>query len=114
MRIIDACCFLIGPAALKGPYDSSGFPVGCKSACLVDSNPSASTCFEIHFWSTNHTVANSPNCCSGSHSTAATCPSSGVSYYSYFSTLVLVLNSKQKLTSQSRTKLPQLLRLCLR
>ena len=23
----------IGPAALKGPFDSSGFPVGCKSAC---------------------------------------------------------------------------------
>ncbi|KAJ3492257.1 hypothetical protein NLI96_g154 [Meripilus lineatus] len=55
------------PAALKGPYDSSGFPVGCKSACLVDSNPT-----------------NSANCCSGSHNTPATCPASGVQYYSYF------------------------------
>ena len=26
----------ICPAALKGPYDSSGFPVGCKSACLAN------------------------------------------------------------------------------
>ncbi|THH00317.1 hypothetical protein EW026_g2216 [Hermanssonia centrifuga] len=57
------------PAALKGPYDSTGFPVGCKSACVanLDGNPS-----------------NSPNCCSGSFDTPATCPSSGVAYYSYF------------------------------
>lgn len=54
------------PAALKGPYDSSGFPVGCKSACLVDSNPT-----------------NSPACCSGSHNTPATCPTSGVPYYRF-------------------------------
>jgi hypothetical protein len=27
---------LIGPAPLKGPYDSSGFPVGCKSSCLAN------------------------------------------------------------------------------
>ncbi|PVG04005.1 thaumatin-like protein [Serendipita vermifera] len=57
------------PAPLKGPYDSSGFPVGCRSACEANlsGNP-----------------ANSPNCCSGSYSTPATCPSSGVKYYSYF------------------------------
>jgi len=57
------------PAALKGPFDSTGFPVGCKSACLANlsGNP-----------------ANSPNCCSGSFSTPATCPSSGVEFYSYF------------------------------
>jgi len=55
------------PAALIGPFDSSGFPVGCKSACLVDPDPS-----------------NSPNCCSGQYSTPATCPPSGVEYYSYF------------------------------
>jgi hypothetical protein len=31
----------ICPAALAGPFDSSGFPVGCKSACLanLDGNP---------------------------------------------------------------------------
>jgi len=55
------------PAKLKGPYDASGFPVGCKSDCLVDSNP-----------------GNSPSCCSGSHNTPATCPPSGVPDYKYF------------------------------
>ncbi|KAI0801783.1 thaumatin-like protein [Irpex lacteus] len=57
------------PAPLKGPFDSSGFPVGCKSACLANLDGNQ---------------ADSPNCCSGSHNTAATCPSSGVQYYSYF------------------------------
>ncbi|EDR10333.1 thaumatin-like protein [Laccaria bicolor S238N-H82] len=57
------------PTPLKGPFDSTGFPVGCKSACNanLDGNP-----------------GNSANCCSGSHNTAATCPSSGVQFYSYF------------------------------
>ncbi|KAG8935569.1 hypothetical protein FRC03_007486 [Tulasnella sp. 419] len=55
------------PAALKGPYDSSGFPVGCKSDCLVDPNPT-----------------NSKSCCSGQYSTPATCPPSGVPNYNYF------------------------------
>jgi hypothetical protein len=45
----------------------NGKIVGCKSACLVDSNPT-----------------DSPNCCSGSHNTADTCPPSGVSHYDYF------------------------------
>jgi len=58
------------PSALQGPFDSSGFPVGCKSACYVDS--------------LNGNAGNSPNCCSGSYDTAATCPSSGVEDYSYF------------------------------
>ncbi|KAF5348842.1 hypothetical protein D9756_009712 [Leucocoprinus leucothites] len=57
------------PAPLKGPYDSSGFPVGCKSACVANLDGNQ---------------GNSPNCCSGSHSTPGTCPSSGVAYYSYF------------------------------
>ncbi|KAK7683688.1 hypothetical protein QCA50_013064 [Cerrena zonata] len=55
------------PSQLKGPFDGNGTPVGCKSACLVDPNP-----------------GNSANCCSGSHNTAATCPPSGVQFYSYF------------------------------
>ncbi|KAF8326831.1 thaumatin [Cantharellus anzutake] len=55
------------PASLKGPFDSTGFPVGCKSDCLVDPNPS-----------------NSPSCCSGQYSTPATCPPSGVPHYNYF------------------------------
>ncbi|ESK92281.1 thaumatin-like protein [Moniliophthora roreri MCA 2997] len=57
------------PAPLKGPFDSTGFPVGCKSACFanLDGHPQ-----------------DSANCCSGSHNTPQTCPSSGVQYYSYF------------------------------
>ncbi|TEB24306.1 thaumatin-like protein [Coprinellus micaceus] len=57
------------PAPLKGPFDASGFPVGCKSACFanLDGNP-----------------GNSANCCTGSHNTPATCPASGVQFYSYF------------------------------
>ena len=58
-----------GPDGLKGPFDSTGFPVGCKSDCLVDPNP-----------------GDSPSCCSGSHNTPQTCPNSGVPNYSYFST----------------------------
>jgi hypothetical protein len=54
------------PSALKGPFDGSGFPVGCKSACLIDPNPT-----------------NSAACCSGSHNTPATCPTSGVPYYRF-------------------------------
>ncbi|KAH9947762.1 thaumatin-like protein [Amylocystis lapponica] len=58
------------PSAIAGPFDSSGAAVGCKSACdaNLDGIP----------------VPNSGNCCSGDHSTAATCPSSNVQYYSYF------------------------------
>nr|ALA44967.1 thaumatin-like protein 5 [Moniliophthora perniciosa] len=50
------------PAQLK-------VPGGCKSACVanLDGNPQ-----------------DSPNCCSGSHNTPATCPSSGVQFFSYF------------------------------
>jgi len=57
------------PEALAGPFDTTGYPVGCKSACVanVDGNPT-----------------NSPNCCSGSFDTPQTCPSSGVAYYWFF------------------------------
>ncbi|KAJ6451305.1 thaumatin [Mycena sanguinolenta] len=58
------------PAALKGPFDSSGFPVGCSSACNIDA--------------LNGNAGNSPNCCTGQFSTPQTCPSSGVLDYSYF------------------------------
>ncbi|KAJ7633609.1 Osmotin thaumatin-like protein [Mycena polygramma] len=58
------------PASQIGPYDSSGYPVGCKSACLVDALAG--------------NAGDSPNCCSGSHDTAATCPPSGVTNYAYF------------------------------
>jgi len=59
----------ICPAPLKGPLDSTGFPVGCKSACVAGlaSDPN-----------------NSPNCCNGIYNGAANCPSSGVQYYNFF------------------------------
>ena len=67
MRILLTCA--AGPAPLKGPYDSTGFPVGCKSACEAGLGD----------------PVNNPNCCTGTHNTPATCPSSGVQYYDYFS-----------------------------
>ncbi|KAF8188170.1 thaumatin [Mycena galopus ATCC 62051] len=70
---IPSCPVDLGPdcpTLLIGPFDSTGFPVGCKSACLVDA--------------LNGDAANSPNCCSGQYDTEATCPSSGVTDYSYF------------------------------
>ncbi|CDO70879.1 hypothetical protein BN946_scf184804.g11 [Trametes cinnabarina] len=57
------------PDPLKGPFDSTGFPVGCKSACAAGLGD----------------PTNNPNCCTGTHNTPATCPPSGVQYYSYFS-----------------------------
>ncbi|OCH86745.1 thaumatin-like protein [Obba rivulosa] len=59
----------ICPSPIQGPFDSTGFPVGCSSACSanLDGDPT-----------------NSANCCSGSFDTAATCPSSGVEFYSFF------------------------------
>ncbi|KZT04937.1 thaumatin-like protein [Laetiporus sulphureus 93-53] len=62
---LDATC----PSALVGPTNSTGGVLGCKSAC--DANVGGD-------------YANSPDCCTGSYGTAATCPSSGVSYYSFF------------------------------
>ncbi|RPD61751.1 thaumatin-like protein [Lentinus tigrinus ALCF2SS1-7] len=56
------------PAELKGPFDSSGSPVGCKSSCEAGLGD----------------PVNNPNCCTGTHGTPATCPPSGVAYYSYF------------------------------
>ncbi|KAA1473933.1 thaumatin-like protein [Dentipellis sp. KUC8613] len=57
------------PGQIAGPRDSSGRVEGCRSACQAGLAPDP---------------GNSPNCCTGSHSTPATCPASGVQYYSYF------------------------------
>jgi hypothetical protein len=78
-----------GPSAQKGPFDASGFAVGCNSACNVDAlNGKAgihsSPCHLGHFLS-HISSENSPNCCSGQYGTKATCPSSGVANYAYFS-----------------------------
>lgn len=56
------------PAELQDK-DGAGNVVGCLSSCAanLDGNP-----------------ADSPNCCSGSHNTPATCPASGVQFLDYF------------------------------
>ncbi|KAI0635703.1 Osmotin thaumatin-like protein [Trametes polyzona] len=56
------------PAPLKGPVDSKGNVVGCKSACAAGLGG----------------ATNNPNCCTGTHNTPATCPPTGVQFYSYF------------------------------
>ncbi|CAE6470644.1 unnamed protein product [Rhizoctonia solani] len=56
------------PEPLKGPVDANGTVAACKSACLAQLSP----------------PANSPSCCTGDFNTPATCPPSGVEYYSYF------------------------------
>ncbi|KAI0710077.1 thaumatin-like protein [Earliella scabrosa] len=55
------------PAELKGPFDASGFPVGCKSACVAGIGDRAR------------------NCCMDEFSSGpGACQSSGVAFYSYF------------------------------
>ncbi|KAJ6502908.1 thaumatin-like protein [Mycena vitilis] len=49
--------------------DSSGAIAGCLSACAANLDGNS---------------GDSANCCSGSHNTQPTCPSSGVQFYSYF------------------------------
>ncbi|GAA5868370.1 hypothetical protein JCM8547_002168 [Rhodosporidiobolus lusitaniae] len=61
---INAVC----PSVLQ-KKDSSGAVVGCYTACAANLDGNQ---------------ADSANCCSGSHNTPATCPSSGVQYYSTF------------------------------
>ncbi|KAF8271632.1 Osmotin thaumatin-like protein [Lactarius quietus] len=60
------------PAPLKGPFDSTGYPVGCNSACCAGLAPDPN---------------NDPNCCTGKYSTATTCSNSTVQYYSFFKSL---------------------------
>ncbi|KAH9020948.1 thaumatin-like protein [Lactarius pseudohatsudake] len=58
------------PAPLQGPYGWTEFPVGCKSASAAGLVPDSD---------------DSPNCCTGSYNTVATCPSlTGVQYYYYY------------------------------
>jgi len=49
--------------------DSNGITIGCLSACQANLDG-------------NHN--DSANCCTGSHNTPNTCPTSGVKYYDYF------------------------------
>jgi hypothetical protein len=62
---------------------------------------------------------NSPNCCTGSHNTAATCPPSGVQFYSYFSACtparrLLLSGLADRAMGADREQLPEHLRLRLR
>jgi hypothetical protein len=80
---------LLGPSVLAY-RDSSGIVVGCKSACFANlsgnSGIQPSVPFTIRLRPTELLVlANSPDCCTGSFNTPATCPASGVEYYHYFS-----------------------------
>lgn len=76
------------PAPLKGPFDSTGFPVGCKSACVANvGGNQGMQCFisSRHIFVYKRLfLGNSPNCCTGSHNLPQTCPPSGVAYYDYF------------------------------
>ncbi|KAF8153129.1 thaumatin [Crassisporium funariophilum] len=73
------------PAPLKGPFDASGFPVGCRSACEanLDGNQRKFSASARYFAS---------DCISRKLSQLLlrtiqhpqTCPASGVAYYSYF------------------------------
>ena len=71
---------------------------------------SALTTLLIHYY-TNQ--SNSPNCCTGSFSTSATCPSSGVEFYSYFSArLSFYPESFCLWLSSRREQLPEFLCVC--
>ncbi|KAJ8506899.1 hypothetical protein ONZ45_g10640 [Pleurotus djamor] len=62
---LNAVC----PTQLRGATNAANQLVGCNNACTanLDGNP-----------------GNSSNCCTGSHGTPATCPASGVEFYSFF------------------------------
>ena len=47
LYLIDTPCS-IGPAPIQGPFDSTGFPVGCKSACAANLDGNPSTCARIY------------------------------------------------------------------
>jgi hypothetical protein len=89
--------FWAGPDQLKGPFDSTGYPVGCKSYCEVDPNPN-----------------NSPSCCTGSYSTPNTCPNSTVQYYSYFSASFRLPCIGSLCNTLSRVELPRCICVCIR
>lgn len=57
---------------------------------------------------------NSPSCCTGSYSTAATCPSSGVPHYSYFSASFRLPCIGLLCNALSRVGVPRCIRVCIR
>ncbi|KAF8263475.1 Osmotin thaumatin-like protein [Lactarius quietus] len=70
---VASCPVDLGPACptpLVGPLDPTGFPVGVRARVMLSL--------------TGLPVPNSSSCCTGYFNTAATCPTSGVDFYSYF------------------------------
>ncbi|KAF8262207.1 Osmotin thaumatin-like protein [Lactarius quietus] len=57
------------PTQLQEPYDPTGFPSECNSACAAGLTPDPN---------------NDPNCCTGKYHSIQACPPSSVQYYSYF------------------------------
>jgi hypothetical protein len=97
LKLTTEC--LEGPAQLAGPFDSTGFTVGCKSAC------SARLALDPN---------NYPNCCTGMYGFAAICPSSGIQSYSYFSeSLPAPSRTFLTLACNFRITLPRYIRVCL-
>ena len=87
---------LEGPEPLKGPYDPVGYPVGCQTACEAGLSPDP---------------RNSKNCCTGSYNTPATCNSSNVEFYSYFSEFLPAPFLSSLTTARHvRIKLPEYIR----
>ncbi|KIJ56349.1 hypothetical protein M422DRAFT_41071 [Sphaerobolus stellatus SS14] len=76
------------PDELKGPTNPSGTILGCKSACAAGLAPDqTSMLLNTAFFcreKLNVYLIDSPDCCTGSHNTPATCPPTGVQYYSFF------------------------------
>ncbi|KAF8312089.1 Osmotin thaumatin-like protein [Clavulina sp. PMI_390] len=57
----------ICPASLAGPQDTTGFPIGCKSDCMVGTS-----------------LSDSASCCSRPQNLSTNCPLSGAPHYSFF------------------------------
>jgi hypothetical protein len=77
------------PAQLVGPRDPTGLVVGCNSACSAGLDNAGACLVPLFLLKSDFAfargAADSANCCTGTHSTQTTCPSSGVDYYAYFS-----------------------------
>lgn len=77
------------PAQLVGPRDPTGLVVGCNSACSAGLDNAGACLVPLFLLKSDlafaRGAADSANCCTGTHNSQTTCPSSGVGYYTYFS-----------------------------
>jgi len=71
----------ICPEVLRGPFDATGFALGCKTSCFanLDGHPGARVS-HVGFYveSLKLREDDSPNCCSGSFNKPETCPVQGI------------------------------------